>query len=105
MTYSHHTNTQDLRSWYLAHRQDDAKANQKLKNILKQMHAALVYLLDHGLVYTDFRPENVLVNLNNKRGSAFLTRLDSTVVVAANKQIDNICLVRIQLENREKLTI
>lgn len=86
----HHAHTQDLKSWYNSrHRTDDPRLNQKLRRIFRQMHAAIMFLLSRDLIYTDFKPENVLVNLNNKKGSAFLVRLDSIVVVSSNKDHDN----------------
>lgn len=89
-----HAHTQDLKSWYMSHR-TDSKLDRKLKRIFRQMHSAIAFLLTHDLVYTDFKPENILVNLNNKKGSAFLTRLDS-VVFANDGKLRNICQATIE---------
>lgn len=56
------------------------------------MHEALSALMDKKMIYTDFKPENILINNNNKKGSAFLTNLDSVVSLSNNK-LDKICVI------------
>lgn len=60
------------------------------------MHTALMELLEQDLVYTDFKPEHVLVNLNNKKGSAFLTRLDSLVTTNQSELMEKICQITVE---------
>lgn len=93
MTYSHLTNTENLKLWYLNH-QHHHKTMHKLKVIFKQIHSALVELLQNDLVYTDLKPENILVNLNSRKGSAYLIGLDS--VVFGSKQLSVICKLTIE---------
>lgn len=70
---------------------DKKELEKNLKIFFKQMHEALLSLKRKNYLYTDFKPENVLVNLNNKKGSVFLMNMGNVVAVKDNK-INQICM-------------
>lgn len=96
LTYQYLTNSSSLQEWY-----SDKKSTMEMKDIeenlktfFTQMHNALSSLLEKKFLYTDFKPDNVIVNNNNKKGSSFLGNLSSVVSLSKNgKKLDTICVL------------
>lgn len=70
---------------------DKKEVEKNLKTFFHQMHDILLKLKIKSFLYTDFKPENVLVNLNNKKGSVFLMNMGNTVSIKENK-VNQICI-------------
>ena len=91
--YHHFKNSLNLREWFeeqVNSQIDNTIIENRLKIIFLQMYEALLSLYNKNLVYIDFKPENVLINKNNKKGSSFLLNLEP-VVKLYNGKINEIC--------------
>jgi hypothetical protein len=81
-------NAKNLQDWIIHYKR--TKSNQeielKLSKWFLQMHRALITLLNWGYAYTDFKPENVLIDEQNDK--AYLIDLES--VASANTK--TVCL-------------
>ncbi|RNA15368.1 hypothetical protein BpHYR1_050088 [Brachionus plicatilis] len=95
LTHQYLTNSVNLREWFNDKKTTlDMKEMEKiLKIFFTQMHAALNSLLEKKFIYTDFKPENVIININNKKGSAFLSNLNSVVSLGKSGKLDKICVM------------
>lgn len=92
--YHNYADSNNLKDWYGLNKINHSyeEIEMKLKIFFKQMHDILVNLLDNHLLYTNFKPENILINNKNKKGSAFITNLDSAVILN-NEEVDKICVI------------
>jgi len=87
-------NSITLNDWFKNQTSSKTKKNEiekLLKEYFKQMHEALMNLKRKNYIYTDFRPQNVLINLNNNKGSAFLMNLNNVVTLSSDSKLNSIC--------------
>ncbi|CAF0939926.1 unnamed protein product [Brachionus calyciflorus] len=95
LTSQNYVNSESLLEWYNS-KKDSLELKELEKNLkmfFSQMHAALTSLLDKKFLYTDFKPENIIVNKNNKKGSAFLINLNSVVSLGKANKLEKICVI------------
>lgn len=96
LTSHYFKNSMTLNEWFknkTSSRTSDKKEVEKnLKLFLRQMHEALVALKKKDYIYTDFKPENVLINMNNNKGSSFLMNMGNVVTLNKDK-MSQICTV------------
>ena len=95
LVYHYFKNSMTLNEWFKKESSGKSANKQEieanLKIYFKQMHEALVMLKKKNYIYTDFKPENVLINLNNKKGSSFLMNLGN-VATLNNGLINQVCM-------------
>jgi serine/threonine protein kinase len=80
--YERIENSDNLFKWTKSKRMKKASNSYleaNLKLYFKQIHSALSYLLEQRLVYTDFKPENVMISGNK----SFLIDLESVVSLSS----------------------
>lgn len=95
LTYQYLKNSVNLREWFNEKKSglNWKEMEKNLKVFFSQMHSALSALLEKKFVYTDFKPENILINKNNKKGSAYLGNLSSVVSVGKSNKLERICVM------------
>jgi serine/threonine protein kinase len=74
-------NAINLLDWYEENknRMDLGYMEAKLKTYFKTIYKALIALVDNGLVYTDLKPQNILIDIDNDR--AYFTDLESVEIL------------------------
>jgi serine/threonine protein kinase len=73
---------QDLNDWYQNNKRNGlnfSAMEEQLKEFFKTIYVALIVLLDQGLVYTDLKPQNILIDSVQNR--AYLIDLESVSIV------------------------
>lgn len=95
-TFKYNPNVQDLRQWFVERKYEHGDSyvtlEAKLKTLLRQMHSVIESLLDKNFLYTDFKPENVLVNLRSRKSSTYLINLDA-LVWSKNFKLERVCKI------------
>ncbi len=85
-------NAINLLDWYEEHKKRMTLFDMvsKLKTYFKTIYKALITLLDKGLVYTDLKPQNILIDSVQDR--AYLIDLESVTTIKKNNNTINGCL-------------